>query len=277
MLASFAGNTDVTGQAVASRRVRPRRPDSSPMPMRQRALNLKGTAMFRTPYACGLKRPLRVARSRGEPEGTEVGVGGEEKNKLRQPTGWSALHSRKPLGSPGLTCHLTSSPAARSPGKRRRRDAEITPLPHYRTTGNAAALVPGSTGDVHQGARWRGTDPRGGRSSSSDRLCGAEAEFRETRRPLDCQAQSRRRRRGRDSRPACCPQEEQRAADPAVGAAVGIVTMCSAVAVYHASGRRLQVPEVRYQNHLVPGFARLSRGSSATTSAGTASHASAQP
>src|SRR5271166_3873638 len=167
MLASFAGNTDVTGQAVASRRVRPRRPDSSPMPMRQRALNLKGTAMFRTPYACGLKRPLRVARSRGEPEGTEVGVGGEEKNKLRQPTGRSALPSRKPLESPGLTCHLTSSQAARSPGKRRRRDAEITPLPvddheipagsavaityyvsvhtlpHYRTTGNAAALVPG--------------------------------------------------------------------------------------------------------------------------------------
>jgi hypothetical protein len=53
------------------------------MPMRQRALNLEGTAMFRTPGARGLKRPLGVARSIGEPEGTEVGGGGEDRNKLR--------------------------------------------------------------------------------------------------------------------------------------------------------------------------------------------------
>jgi hypothetical protein len=39
--------------------------------------------MFRTPDACGLKRVRSGSpRSRGEPEGTEVGVGGEDRNKL---------------------------------------------------------------------------------------------------------------------------------------------------------------------------------------------------
>jgi hypothetical protein len=54
------------------------------MPMRQRALNLEGTAMFPHPRRPQLEaRPLGVARSIGEPEGTEVGVGGEDRNKLR--------------------------------------------------------------------------------------------------------------------------------------------------------------------------------------------------
>ena len=45
------------------------------MPMRQRALNLEGDC--HVPSTRRLRpeaRPLRVARSRGEPEGTEVGV-----------------------------------------------------------------------------------------------------------------------------------------------------------------------------------------------------------
>src|SRR2546430_7916866 len=44
----------------------------------------------------------------------------------------------------------------------------------------------------------------------------------------------------------------------------------------YTSGRRLQAPEVRCQNHPVPGFARVSRGSPAATSAGTASDTSAR-
>ena len=40
--------------------------------------------MFAHPGRLRLEaRPLGVARSRGEPEGTEVGVGGEDRNKLR--------------------------------------------------------------------------------------------------------------------------------------------------------------------------------------------------
>ena len=42
-----------------------------------------------------------------------------------------------------------------------------------------------------------------------------DAEVRETRRPLDCQRQSGGLRRVRESRSACCPQEEQRPADSA--------------------------------------------------------------
>jgi hypothetical protein len=56
MLASFAGNTDVTVKQWPQDAYARDGPDSSPMPMRQRALNLEGTAMFRTPDACGLKR-----------------------------------------------------------------------------------------------------------------------------------------------------------------------------------------------------------------------------
>ena len=57
MLASFAGNIDVTGQAVASRRVRSA---TGRIVLRCRCVSepgtLRGTAMFRTPDACGLKR-----------------------------------------------------------------------------------------------------------------------------------------------------------------------------------------------------------------------------
>jgi hypothetical protein len=54
------------------------------MPMRQRALNLEGDCHVRHPRRPQLEaRPLGVARSIGEPEGTEVGVGGEDRNKLR--------------------------------------------------------------------------------------------------------------------------------------------------------------------------------------------------
>jgi hypothetical protein len=54
------------------------------MPMRQRALNLEGDC--HVPYTRLLllqAPPLRGARSIGEPEGAEVGVGGEDRNKLR--------------------------------------------------------------------------------------------------------------------------------------------------------------------------------------------------
>ena len=58
-------------------------PDSSPMPMRQRALNLEGDCHVPHPRRPRLEaRPLGVARSIGEPEGNEVG-GGEDRNKIR--------------------------------------------------------------------------------------------------------------------------------------------------------------------------------------------------
>ena len=54
------------------------------MPMRQRASNLEGNRHVPHPRRPRLDaRPLGVARSIGEPEGTEVGGGGEDRNKLR--------------------------------------------------------------------------------------------------------------------------------------------------------------------------------------------------
>jgi len=52
--------------------------------MCQRALNLEGDCHVSAPRRPKLEaRPLGVARSIGEPEGTEVGVGGEDRNKRR--------------------------------------------------------------------------------------------------------------------------------------------------------------------------------------------------
>ena len=52
-----------------------------------------------------------------------------------------------------------------------------------RTAGHSQALVEGSPGDVHEGARQRRTDLRGGRPGGPGRVRRVQAEVRETGKP----------------------------------------------------------------------------------------------
>jgi hypothetical protein len=274
MPASFAGSTDVTGQAVASRRVRPRRADSSPMPMRQRALNLEGDC--HVPYTRRLRleaRPLRVAPQhrragghRGRASGARTGP-----SSANPPVICAAQPQTTRISGPA--CHLTSSQAG--PFTSKAKGGAMPKSSRYSIT-ELPGTLQRSCREAQQtflSALEDDTDPRGGRSSSPDRLPGAEAELRETRRSLDCQGQARGQRRGRASRSACRPREQRRAADPAVG----VVTRVLGRRHVPHPGTLPRVPEVRYQITRWPGFARVSGGSPAAASAGTASRGSARP
>ena len=99
------------------------------------AVELEGNCHARYTRRLRLEaRPLRRPGSIGEPEGTQVGVAGQVTGSASA-VARSALPTRKPLRSPGLTCQLTSSQAARSPAKgkdARCRNHAVTPLPNYR-------------------------------------------------------------------------------------------------------------------------------------------------
>jgi hypothetical protein len=196
------------------------------MPMRHRALNLEGDC--HVPYTRRLRLEARSLRGRpaagASRKAPRSASGARKGTSSANPPGGLRGPAAKPLGSRAWLVISQARRPARSPAKRKEarcRNQAVTPLPNYRERCSARA---GKHRRRSSGRSMTRYGPRGGRSSSSDRLHGAEAEFRETRRPLDCQGQSRRLRRGRESRSACCPHEEQRAADPAVAGAVGVVT-----------------------------------------------------
>ena len=124
--------------------------------------------------------PEFLPASHGRPlPGQQVNTRTEDVRRANPGVGTVALGSRQ-----------TGWLARRRECRRRRYHAEDPPArpgAGRRTAGHSQALVKASPGDVHEGARQRRTDLRGGGPGGPGRVRRVQAEVRETRRPLDTQ------------------------------------------------------------------------------------------